>query len=446
MARLPSELRTALRRRASGVTTGRSRYRLLLAVPGMRTTLVTGLLVKLPVIAIPLVLSLQVSLGLHRSLGAAGLVAGAWMAGVMAGAPLLGWAMDRWSMRPVLAVSALAQVAFWTTADRLPYPALLCAALASGLLLVPGSTLTRMVLAARTAPEHRQAAFALDTVTSQLSYLAGPALGALLSTQASPATACRLLGVALGLALAAFALRSAQPSRPAPAPDPGPVPDRPAPGERDDPAGGAEEVGPAGADGRIRATGAPVAPVTAAGSALACAFATGTVSSGFELSLIGLCRAQGAVPWVGLLIAVCGLYAVLGGLLSGTLAVTPRPAVTLLLLGLVTAPLGLAGDWRVLLVAVAPAAMLAAVSFAVTAAACTAAATERTRGRLLGLYGAAVAGGNALGAPLAGLASAAAGPAGGFLAVGAAAALVALACHVLAALTGRARPLPSQKG
>ncbi|MEV5445943.1 MFS transporter, partial [Streptomyces sp. NPDC052644] len=59
---------------------------------------------------------------------------------------------------------------------------------------------------------------------------------------------------------------------------------------------------------------------------------------------------------------------------------------------------------------------------------------------------AAVAGGNALGAPLAGLASAAAGPAGGFLAVGAAAALVALACHVLAALTGRARPLPSQKG
>ncbi len=81
-----------------------------------------------------------------------------------------------------------------------------------------------------------------------------------------------------------------------------------------------------------------------------------------------------------------------------------------------------------------------------TAAACGAAATERTRDRVLGLYGAAVAGGNALGAPLAGLAMAAAGPADGFLAVGTAAVLVTLACRVLLARTGRARPLPPQKG
>ncbi|MFI1719287.1 MFS transporter [Streptomyces litmocidini] len=412
----------------------------------MPSTLVAGFLVKLPVIAIPLVLSLQVSLGLHRSLGAAGAVSGAWMAGVMAGAPALGWAMDRLSMRPVLAVSAVAQGAFWATADRLAYPALLCAALASGLLLVPGSTLTRMVLTVRTAPEHRQAAFALDTVTSQLSYLAGPALGAVLSTQASPATACRLLGIVLVLALGAFAVRSGQPSRSTLAPDGAGGRDRADSGERDAPAGDADEVSQAGTDGGPEAAGVRGTSFSVMGTALAGAFATGTVSSGFELSLIGLSREQGAVQWVGLLIAMCGVYAVLGGLLSGTLADTPRPAVPLLLLGLVTSPLGLADDWRVLLVAVAPAAMLAATSFAVTAAACSAAATEHTRGRVLGLYGAAVAGGNALGAPLAGLATAAGGPAGGFLAVGTAAVLVALACWVLPARTSRARPLPSQKG
>lgn len=154
MSRPLSEPGPATRRETPATPTGLGRYRPLLAVPGMRTTLVTGFLVKLPVIAIPLVLSLQVSLGLDRSLGAAGLVTGVWMAGVMTGAPALGWAMDRLSMRPVLAVSAVAQGVFWAAADRLPYPALVCGALASGLLLVPGSTLTRMVLATRTPPEH----------------------------------------------------------------------------------------------------------------------------------------------------------------------------------------------------------------------------------------------------------------------------------------------------
>ncbi|MFF8593331.1 MFS transporter [Streptomyces sp. NPDC015220] len=426
MSRPSSETRPAGRREAAAGPTGLRRYRPLLAEPGMRTTFVVGFLVKLPVIAIPLVLSLQVSLGLDRSLAAAGLVTAAWMAGVMAGAPVLGWAMDRSSMRPVLAVSAVAQGVFWAAADHLSYPALVCGALASGLLLVPGSTLTRMVLAERTAPEHRQAAFALDTVTSQLSYLTGPALGAVLSTQGSPTTACRLLGGVLVLGLAAFALRSGAPAGPAPAAGAGAA-DRPTagPGAADRPAAG-------------------LRPMLLA--VLACAFATGTISSGFELSLLGLARAQDAVAWVGLLIAACGAYAVLGGLLFGALPVTPRPAVPLLLLGLVTAPLGLAGDWRVLLVAVAPAAMLSATSFAVTAAACGAAATEHNRGRVLGLYGAAVAGGNAAGAPLAGAAIAVRGPAAGFLAVGAAAVLVALASWLLSARTGGARLLLPQKG
>ncbi|WP_340377405.1 MFS transporter [Streptomyces sp. SS7] len=425
----------------------------------MRTTLVVGFLVKLPVIAIPLVLSLQVSLALNRSLGAAGLVTGAWMAGVMAGAPVLGWTMDRLSMRPVLAVSAVAQGVFWATADRLSYPALLCGALASGLLLVPGSTLTRMVLAAQTAPEHRQAAFALDTVTSQLSYLAGPALGAVLSTQASPTTASRLLGTVLVLGLTTFAARSGRPPRPTPTPDPAKAPPTaPAegPGQRNGPtpaaapdAAGRSAPGVGGDDAgsAVSAGGADaVGSAVSVGGALACAFATGMISSGFELSLIGLSRAQGALEWVGLLIAVCGMYAVLGGLLFGTLAITPHPAVPLLLLGLVTAPLGLTGDWRFLLIAMAPAAMLSATSFAVTAAACSAVATEHNRGRVLGLYGAAVAGGNAAGAPLAGPATAAAGPAAGFLAVGTAAALVALACWALDARAGRARLLLPLKG
>jgi MFS family permease len=404
------------------------RYRRLLRVPGLRTTLVLGLLVKLPVIAIPMVLSLQVSLGLGRSLGSAGLVTGAWMLGVMAGAPVVGWAVDRAGLRPVLVLSAAAQAVFWTVAAGLSHPALVAGAMVSGVLLVPGSTVTRLVISADVPPEHQQAGFALDAVTSQLSYLAGPALGAVLATQTSTTTAAWSLGCVLVLGLATFAVR-------APA-DESEVPDA-ADGGPDSRASAPEPAPPAGkAELVVR-----LLPM------LICGFAAGMVSSGFELSLLGVMREQGEVHWVGLLITACGVYAVAGGVLYGALPVTLSPVAPVLLLGLATVPLGLVPDWRFLLAAVLPAAMLSAASFAATATACGRLATARTRGRTVGLYGAVVAGGNAAGAPLAGLTGGAGGPAAGFLAVGSTAIVLALLAWLLRfTRLSSVRPLVSQEG
>ncbi len=371
------------------------RYAQVLAVPGVWQTVALGWLVKLPMIAIPIVLALQVSVGLGRGLGSAGLVTGAWMLGAMTGSPFLGRAMDRHGLRPVLLVSAVAQGAFWAVAALLSLPALVAAALLSGLLLVPGSTVVRLVISAQVPAEHRQTGFALDSMTSQLSYLVGPGIGAVLATQLSPAFATRLLGCLLVLATTALALQ---------------VP-RSAAGDGPQPGGD-------GADG----------PTGGLLAVLACTFAAGTVSSGFEISLLGVLRAEGDVEWVGLLIAVCGAYAVVGGFLFGALPFRVPPWAPVLLLGLVTGPLVLVSDWRVLLIAVLPAAMLSAASFAATATAVSRAASQETRGRTMGLYGSALAGGNALGAPLAGLGSGWAGhSSAGFLIVGAAAVAVALA-------------------
>ncbi|SOR77398.1 multidrug resistance protein [Streptomyces chartreusis NRRL 3882] len=415
------------RRGAPGEPGGVERYRRLLTVPGLRTTLVLGLLVKLPVIAIPMVLSLQVSLGLGRSLSSAGVVTGAWMLGVMAGAPLVGWAVDRAGLRPVLVLSAAAQAVFWAVAAGLSHPALVAGALVSGVLLVPGSTVTRFVISADVPPEHQQAGFALDAVTSQLSYLAGPALGAVLATQTSTTTAAWGLGCVLVLGLATFAVRARAGEA---------VPDTAdgGPGTR------ASAPGTAPATGKTELV-ARLLPM------LICGFAAGLVSSGFELSLLGVMREQGEVHWVGLLITACGVYAVAGGVLYGALPATLSPVAPVLLLGLATVPLGLVPDWRFLLAAVLPAAMLSAASFAATATACGRLATAHTRGRTVGLYGAVVAGGNAAGAPLAGLTGAAGGPATGFLAVGSTAIVLALLAWLLRfTRVSSLRPLVSQEG
>ncbi|GIJ28771.1 hypothetical protein Vqi01_39330 [Micromonospora qiuiae] len=374
-------------------------YRQVLAVPGLRHTLLSGFLVKLAVIAIPIVFTLQVSVGLGRSLAAAGLVIGVWLAGTMAGSVVAGRAIDRWGLRPVVLVSALAQGAFWSVAALLPYPVLVVAAVLDGLLLVTGSTVVRLAMARAPEP-YRPAGFALDTLTTQVSYLIGPALAATLATQISPAAATRALGALLlagGLVLAATAPNAiiAKPRHRPP---------------------------------RLR----PSARLLAI---LACTVAAGVVASGFEISVVATLRAQGAMATLGLLLAACGAYAIVGSLLAGGTARPVRPWAVTALLGAAAMPLGLVTDWRLLLLAVAPAAMLSAAAFATTAAAASAEAPADAEGQTLGLYGAALSAGNSAGAPIAGLAGSSLGPGWGFTAAGS----VALAVGLLASLPLRSR-------
>jgi MFS family permease len=97
------------------------KYRKVVAVRGFPLVIALGLLAKLPIVAIPIVLTLSVATGLDRGYGLAGLVIAAWTAGVTVGAPILGRLVQRHGLRPVMAVVTLAQGVFWCLVDLLRF-------------------------------------------------------------------------------------------------------------------------------------------------------------------------------------------------------------------------------------------------------------------------------------------------------------------------------------
>ena len=75
---------------------------------------------------------------------------------------------------------------FWLGVPVLPYGILLGAAFAAGLLMVPAQPVTRQAIAAMTTAEQRRAAFALESVQGELSYMVGPAVVILCAAKVSP--------------------------------------------------------------------------------------------------------------------------------------------------------------------------------------------------------------------------------------------------------------------
>ncbi|WP_433186241.1 MFS transporter [Actinoallomurus sp. CA-150999] len=380
---------------------GIDRYRVVLRTPGIRPTLAAGFILKLAVIAIPIVLTLHVALGLGKGLGAAGLVVSGWLVGVTVGAPLQGAAIDKWGLRPALLFSAAVQGVFWGMAPLLPLSALMVSATASGVLLIPGSTPVRLVIAALVPEGQRQTGFAIDSMLTELSYLVGPALGALVTTEASSTAAMRGLGfVSLLGGVSIAMLRRRQDAT-------------------------AAEVG-----GEREGTRPPT-PWKSLIALLACVFAVGGTTSGFEIAMVGLMRHVGSAQWIGVLLSACGVYALVGGFVLGASRLTVRTWAGALVLGMVVIPIGWVTDWRVLLAVVAPAAVLSSVTLAAGASEVSRFATAATQGRVMSLYGAALAGGNAVGAPLVGFAVSAGGPVIGFVTAGGGAIVVSLAIKLM---------------
>lgn len=121
--------------------------------------------------------------------------------------------IDRRGLRTVVLTTVGAQVVFWLGVPILPYEALLGAAFTAGLLMVPAPPVTRQAIAAMTMAEQRRAAFALESVQGELSYMVGPAVVILCAATVSPDVVVWGLGVAIvaggtGIALLNPPLRS----------------------------------------------------------------------------------------------------------------------------------------------------------------------------------------------------------------------------------------------
>ncbi|WP_157371695.1 MFS transporter [Angustibacter sp. Root456] len=390
-------------------------YRRVLAVPGVRSLTLLGIAARIPHAATAVILTVHVVTTLGRGYGAAGFVVAAWTVGMALGAPWRGRAVDRLGLRTALIPSLVAEGAVWCTAPWLPFPALVATVVVGGALGLPTFTVVRLALSLMVPQAQRRTAFALDSVSVEVSFMVGPALGVLLATHASTALALVALGVSM--VLAGVGLMALNP-----------------------PTRSAERTAQDAADrhdGRARPkVGIPVTPALLA--VLAAAAGATVVLAGTDVSIIASLRSTGELGWTGLVAAVWAFASLLGGVVYGLVPRSLPPFWLLFGLGALTVPVGLAHGPLALSLAMLPAGFLCAPVITATAEVLTALVPEAVRGEAMGWHGSALTVGTAVGAPLAGFAIDRGAASVGFATVGALGALLAAAGLAVVALRRRA--------
>ena len=373
-------------------------YRETLALPGVRSLLVVATLARIPVTAAAVVLTLHVVTDLGRGYGAAGLVGAVFTIGAALGAPVMGRFVDLRGLRPMLVLTTIAEVCYWTTAQAMPYPLLLATAALGGFLSLPAFAVARQSIAALTPEAQRLPAFALDSITTELSFMAGPALGVLVSTTAGPRIG--MLGIAGGLLIGGVGLLLLDP---------------PVRSEHEEPAVAGERI-----PRRVW-----LRPGLAA--VLAVTVASTIVLAGTDVAVIAVLRSTGELAFAGLVASLWAVYSLVGGFAYGTVRRGLSPVTLLAPMAVLTIPVGLGGHhWWLLALLLIPAGALCAPSITASADAVSRMTPASARGEAMGLHNAALTAGVALGSPIAGLVMDAWSPPWGFAAVGGVGVLVTL--------------------
>ncbi|NIH86687.1 MFS transporter [Amycolatopsis granulosa] len=364
-------------------------YRRVLAVPGVRTTMLLFFFIRLPMTATGLTLTLHVVTDLGRGYGEAGLVGTATMLGSALGAPLVGRVIDRYGLRPVSAVCGLTSAVFWLATPHLPYPVLLAAALPAGALVLPATSIARQVLTALVPPESRRSAYSLDSILLETSYMAGPGAAIALSTQLSSTAALSGIGVCFALGTVALCWFN--------------------PPIRHE----AETVTAERPPMREWVTPRLVGALLVASGALFCLIGT-------ELATLAALRATGEVTWTGLVIAVMCVASAAGGIVHGAVRRSLSPLRLMVLLTVLVIPVGLVAGlpWWLLALALVPTNLACAPTLASTAEEVTGLAPPRVRGEAMGLLDAATRFGMGAGSPVIGFVIDHTAPGWGFAAAG----------------------------
>jgi MFS family permease len=384
---------------------GLSAYRSVLAIPGVAALTGVSFLARLPASAAAITLTLHVVLTLDQGYAAAGVVGAVATVGMAIGAPLLGRLVDRRGLRTMLALTLSAQAVFWGVAPLLPYPVLLVGALVGGVLGVPVYSITRQSLAVLVPAERRRPAFALDSMSVEISYIIGPAVGALLALQVSSSAAMWTVGAGWLVAGGALVLLN-PPTHLAETADNGPPP-------------------PVRQWLDLRLIGALLATTAAV-----------LVIFGTELSMIAGLQLGGNAGWIPVVNTVWCLASLVGGFAYGAARRSRGLPLLVGCLGAAALPVASAGPWWSYALLLVPVGLLIAPSMAASAETVSALAPEHVRGLVTGLHGSAITIGATVATPLAGLLVDIASPAVAVLTVGSA----GLGAAILVGLLVRVRP------
>ncbi|SHG81963.1 Predicted arabinose efflux permease, MFS family [Jatrophihabitans endophyticus] len=370
-------------------------YRAVLRHGDVRRVLLLGTIVRVPLWAANVILTLHVVTTLDRSYAAAGLLAAVATVALSVSAPWRGRRLDRDGLRAAVAPSLVVLAGCWSVAPFVGYWPLLVLAAVAGLFEVPSFSIVRQVLL-RAVPEgQRTTALSIDSVAVEVSFMIGPALGVVLATYLPTSWAlfaCQFASVAGGVAiwLADPPLRGtpapAAPADPAPA---APTGHRP-PAVRD------------WLDLRV-------------GALLVMSAAATMVLTGTDVGVVAALRDMDHQTWIGWELAVWGAGSAVGGLVYGALRRTIPVAALLALLAATALPVALGGEPLLLAALLFVTGFWCAPTVTASVDELTRFVPERVRGEALGWHGSALTLGSGVGAPLAGIAIDHVGWRGGFV-------------------------------
>ena len=421
-------------------------YREMLRNAPIRRLLLVGMIARFPHSAAGVLLTLHVVNTMDKGYAAAGAVAAVVTIGIAVGAPWRGRRVDTVGLRRALIPSVIAEAVIWSLAPHASFQWLLVLALIGGVFTLPVFSVVRQSLGVLATGEQRRTAFALDSIATELIFMMGPALGAVIATQISSVvglTAVGLSAAVAGLLLIWFnpPTRTAEPQDAVTAED-----------EQDAAASAVISVAPANVqDAPMELTGAglpggPQNMFTRLGRGLAgnfgwltasvavvfaVAVGAGLLLSSTDVGIVALVEAGGNPSEVGIVfVAWCAASAV-GGVVYGAMNRRISPMLLLLAMAVLTIPMAFATGTLSLALLSIPAGLLCAPVLSSASERVADLVSEERRGEAMGWYGSSMTAGTALGAPVAGLAIDVIGPWSGFvMAGGAAAALVLVTLSV----------------
>jgi MFS family permease len=359
-----------------------SRYRSVLSSAALRRALVLGFLVRVPIFAGGVVLTLHVVSALHRSYGAAGLVSAAATMAIAVSGPWRGRLLDRVGLRRVVLPSIVVAAGCWSVAPFVGYWWLLTLAALAGLFVIPSFSIIRQAVIAAVPEGERRTAISLDAVAVELSFMIGPAAAVWAATTWPTAWVLftiEMLGVAAGVLLW-FANPVLHDEAAEPVDDEG-VPVR-------------------------SATAVTRSSWFRSGFLAVClaSAATTLVLGGTDLGIVAALRDFGSPGSIGWVLAVWGFGSLLGGLVYGGLKRSISAFWLLGALAVTTAPMGWATNAVTLALLSFVAGLLCAPTITATVDQVSRVVPAAARGEAMGWHGSFMTAGSALGAPLAGLA------------------------------------------
>jgi MFS family permease len=424
-------------------------YRDLLAFRPIRNLLLVGMVARIPHSVAGVLLTLHIVLTLGQGYAAAGAAAAVMTIGIAVGAPWRGRRVDTVGLRRALIPSVVSETVIWSIVPHVSYELLLPLVFVGGLLTLPIFSVVRQSLGILARGEQRRTAFALDSISTELVFMIGPAVGAIVATAGFSVLGLTVVGVATSLA-GLFLIWINPPTRSA-------QPDAESEAEFEAAQQeGAEAAIVAAAPANLQEAAAELAPLAAAEqrrqarlglrhkvarnfswftAAVAAVFAVaagaGMVLSGSDVGIVAALQTGGHQSEIGIVFLFwCGT-SVLGGLVYGAMHRPVSPILLLLGMSALTIPMAFARDtWTLALLSLLPGLLCAPVLSAASEKV-AALVEEGRRGEAMGWYGSALTGGVAFGAPLAGLFIDGVGPGAGFVSVGAAGVVLCLACLVL---------------